>query len=184
MTLSAPNLTRLLAPLVAFAVVLATLLALNSGAEELGAPERVADAPGYDPSTQGRIEQARAAIAADPTSAAAYTGLGSAQVQLARATGDPSGTLVRAAERNFDAALRHDPASVDATIGLGQVALGRHDFRGGLRLGRRALRLEPALLRAYPVIVDGLIEVGRYDQAGRALQRMIDLKPNLASYAR
>ena len=34
------------------------------------------------------------------------------------------------------------------------------------------------------MLVDALIELGRYDQAGRALQRWVDIKPTLASYAR
>ncbi len=34
------------------------------------------------------------------------------------------------------------------------------------------------------MLVDSLVELGRYRQAGRALQAMIDRKPDLASYAR
>jgi tetratricopeptide (TPR) repeat protein len=34
------------------------------------------------------------------------------------------------------------------------------------------------------VIADAQIELGRYDDAARTLQRMVDLKPNLSSYAR
>ena len=36
----------------------------------------------------------------------------------------------------------------------------------------------------YASIVDGQIELGRYAAAGRTLERMVSLKPNLASYAR
>ena len=39
-------------------------------------------------------------------------------------------------------------------------------------------------MKPYGVIVDALVELGRYDAAERALQRMVDLKPNLDSYAR
>ena len=34
------------------------------------------------------------------------------------------------------------------------------------------------------MLVDSLVELGRYRQAGRALQQMVDRKPDLASYAR
>jgi tetratricopeptide (TPR) repeat protein len=34
------------------------------------------------------------------------------------------------------------------------------------------------------VIVDAQVELGRYDEAARSLQHMVDLKPNLSSYAR
>ncbi|MGH2941503.1 MAG: hypothetical protein ACRDLN_01820, partial [Solirubrobacteraceae bacterium] len=44
--------------------------------------------------------------------------------------------------------------------------------------------LGPELARPFAVLVDAQVELGRYEQAGRSLQRMIDLRPNLASYAR
>ena len=41
----------------------------------------------------------------------------------------------------------------------------------------------PARIGAF-VRVDALVELGRYDEAERELQAMIDRKPNLAAYAR
>ena len=99
-----------------------------------------------------------------------------------RETGDA--TLYSRAERSFDSALRRDPRNVTAVIGAGTLALARHDFREGLRLGERALALAPATVRPYAVIVDAQVELGRYADAERSLQRMVDLRPNLASYAR
>ena len=66
---------------------------------------------------------------------------------------------------------------------MGSLAIARHDFRAGLRYGERARPPRPAS-SPYGVIVDALVELGRYDAAERTLQRMVDLKPNLASYAR
>ena len=48
----------------------------------------------------------------------------------------------------------------------------------------QAHRLAPEVVRPLGVIVDAQVELGRYDDAARTLQRMVDLKPNLASYAR
>ena len=67
---------------------------------------------------------------------------------------------------------------------MATLALARHDFRGGLRHAERARRLGPQLARPFSVLVDAQLELGRYEQAGRSLQQMIDLQPNLASYAR
>src|SRR5207245_392884 len=50
--------------------------------------------------------------------------------------------------------------------------------------GLRAHAEAPEVVRPYGVIVDAEIELGRYAEAGRTLQRMVDLKPNLSSYAR
>jgi tetratricopeptide (TPR) repeat protein len=68
----------------------------------------------------------------------------------------------------------------------GTLALARHDFASALVLARRAQRQAggPGAVAPYPVLVDALIELGRYDEAERALQAMVDLKPNLAAYAR
>jgi tetratricopeptide (TPR) repeat protein len=64
------------------------------------------------------------------------------------------------------------------------LALSRHDFRAGLRYGQRALAAAPGVARIYGVIVDAQVELGRYADAERSLQRMVDLKPGLSSYAR
>jgi tetratricopeptide (TPR) repeat protein len=121
-------------------------------------------------------------VRAQPGEATGYAQLGDAYLQRTRETGD-FGFYVRA-ERSFDEALRREPGNATATVGAGTLALARHDFDQGLRLGRRALALAPETVRPYAVIVDGQVELGRYSAARRSLQRMVDLKPNLASYSR
>ena len=103
-------------------------------------------------------------------------------MQRLRETGD-AGLYVRA-DRAFSAAARRDPRSLDATVGLGTLALARHDFRGALKLGRRAQALAPSSFAPYAVLVDAQVELGRFAAAGRTLQQMVDFKPGLASYAR
>ena len=48
--------------------------------------------------------------------------------------------------------------------------------------GARALGARVA--RAYPALVDALVELGRYREAERTLQRFVDLRPGLAAYTR
>jgi tetratricopeptide (TPR) repeat protein len=81
-------------------------------------------------------------------------------------------------------ALALNPNDVDALVGAGTLALARHDFATGLRYGEAARRAAPSLVRPLGVIVDAQVELGRYREAARTLNRMVDLKPNLASYAR
>jgi tetratricopeptide (TPR) repeat protein len=69
-------------------------------------------------------------------------------------------------------------------LGLGSLALVRHEFRAALGHGRRAQRLLPGSARPYGVIGDALLELGRYGRAFRAYERMVTLRPSLASYAR
>ena len=119
---------------------------------------------------------------APAASVLAITRRGNDELQRARETADPAHYAL--AQAAFSSALRRDPRSVDATIGMATLALARHDFREGLRYAQRARRLGPGLVRPFSVLVDAEVELGRYARAGRTLQRMIDLRPSLASYAR
>src|SRR5207253_9237219 len=57
-------------------------------------------------------------------------------------------------------------------------------FVAALDWGRRARRLDPASSRALGVIGDAEIELGRYPDALSSVQQMVDLRPDLSSYAR
>lgn len=81
-------------------------------------------------------------------------------------------------------AIKRDPFSAAAHTERGILRLGRHDFRGALRDGTRAGRLAPGVVKTLGVLVDANVELGRYAEAGRVLQQMVDLKPSLDSYAR
>ena len=76
------------------------------------------------------------------------------------------------------------PAGADVLAEAAGTAAGRHDFRRALRLARRARALAPNALVAYPVLVDALVELGRYREAERTLQRFVDLRPGVPAYAR
>ena len=84
----------------------------------------------------------------------------------------------------LDTALRRDPDNVGALSGLGTLALARHQFRLGLSSGIARTASPPRCSQPYFVIVDAEVELGRYRDAGTTLQRLIDLRPTLASYAR
>jgi tetratricopeptide (TPR) repeat protein len=157
MAIQRPLLIKLLAPLLAFAATLALVSHLNrSSSPSLGTSR----AAGAD----------------------AYAARGDALLQKVRETGDPLNYV--AAERAFRRALAEDPKNAAALAGMGSLANGRHDFATGLEYGRRARAAAPDIVRFYGVEVDALVELGRYGAAERTLQKMVDLRPNLASYAR
>src|SRR5262245_39248967 len=168
--------------LTAFACTLAVLV-LTRGDESTPRPQApttgYADAIRPDASTDAEIERLQAAVR---RGAPAEAPLAGAYLQKARETGDPSfyvradGVLSRALERGPE-----DPAEL---IEASALAAGRHDFRSALRLATRARALQPESIAAYPVLVDALVELGRYDQAERTLQQFIDSRPSLAAYAR
>ena len=71
-------------------------------------------------------------------------------------------------------ARRLAPADAAALTASGTLALARHDFRGALRDGEAARRAAPDSTQPDAVLVDANVELGRYDAAATALQRMID----------
>jgi tetratricopeptide (TPR) repeat protein len=118
----------------------------------------------------------------DPADAHGLALLGLAYQQAARESGDPS--YYPKSEAALRRALRLGQDDLVATSGLGALALSRHQFRAGLALGRRAVALSPTTARGYGIVGDALVELGRYEEAFAAFDRMASLKPTLASYAR
>jgi tetratricopeptide (TPR) repeat protein len=119
---------------------------------------------------------------AAPQTAPQLDRLGNAFAQRARETGDAS--FYARAEAAYRSALRLVPNDLAATIGLGSVALSRHDFRRALVLGHRALALSPSTAAGYGVVGDALVELGRYPAAFATFDKMVTLKPSVSSYAR
>jgi tetratricopeptide (TPR) repeat protein len=117
-----------------------------------------------------------------PGDQAAQTSLGLAYQQRARESGDPS--FYSRSEAILRAALTQAPDDVDTLIGLGALALARHQFDDGLDWAHRAVAANPYKPGGYGILSDALTELGRYDEAVKAIQDMVDLRPDQPSYAR
>jgi hypothetical protein len=173
----------------AFLVALAAVVARD---ELAGAPEGARDGMSAAPAaaagdagkirptadTPAEIARLQAAVRRSPRAAAPRVALASEYLQRVRETGDPA--FYGRAEALLRGVLAREPRNADALVELAGLSLSRHDFRGGLQLARRSR----AGLAALPAEVDALVELGRYGEARRALQRLADLKPNLSTYAR
>jgi tetratricopeptide (TPR) repeat protein len=182
MALKRINLMGLAAVAAAFLLALAVFgLLSRSGTPAVHGGAAGATAAGSR-TTDGRIAALQAEIRNHAGDTGSYALLADAYLQKVRETGD-AGFYTRAAGV-LAVAERRDPRSSAVATGLGTLALARHDFRAGLRWGLTAHRLAPAVVRPLGVIVDARVELGRYGDAGRTLQRMVDEKPNLASYSR
>ena len=121
-------------------------------------------------------------VRTEPTDAQALTELGFAYQLRWRETADAS--YLPRSEAALTRAARYGTDDANAVLGLGSLGLIRHEFRTALMHGRRAQRLLPGSYRPYGVVGDALLELGRYDEAFAAFDRMISLRPTLASYAR
>jgi tetratricopeptide (TPR) repeat protein len=132
--------------------------------------------------TAALVSRLVAQVRTQPNVARTYTLLGLAYQQRAREAGNPVYYTKSASALRRAAAL--DPQDPTTTSALGSLALARHDFRKALTLGRRAVRSAPHTARNYGVLGDALIELGRYDEAFAAFDRMSSLRPDLSSYSR
>jgi tetratricopeptide (TPR) repeat protein len=180
MTLS-PRIPGLLAAALAALVVFgATALVLSRTRGE--APAAASAAAPAPRTTDGTIAAAQARLAEEPGDVRALTALAGASLDKGRQTGDPTwNTRAEEAARN---ALERDPASFEAMDALGTLALTRHRFAEALDWSRRSLATAPGRVAPLGIRADALIELGRYEAGVAAIQRRLDLRPDLPAYSR
>ena len=129
-----------------------------------------------------RIEAAQGIVRKAPESLAGYNALAAAYMQKARETAD-FGYYARAEE----ALKRSDEVAPDnqgANRLRGYLLLAYHRFAEAREVAARAVAQNPRDYEAYGALVDAHVELGQYDEAQKALQAMLDVRPYTASYAR
>lgn len=118
-----------------------------------------------------------------PSDDVAWASLGTAYVQQAAITGDP--TYYPKAQGALRRSLQVEPENNAAALtGQAALAAGRHDFFGSLKLAREAKRINPYSAANQGILSDALQQLGRYGAARAELQRMLNLKPGVASFTR
>lgn len=169
--------------------LVAALLAVGGIALRPSRPASVGGEPASTPvSTVDEIarsiEAARARLDRLPGDWTTWANLGLAYVQQARVSGDPS-NYARAEEAlNRSLAVRPATGNAVALAGHGALAAARHDFAAALDYGNRSLAIDPYRAATQGVVADALVELGRYEEAFEAIQKMVDLRPDTSSYAR
>ncbi|TMD84951.1 MAG: tetratricopeptide repeat protein [Chloroflexi bacterium] len=163
------------------AVVVTTSLLAACGSQSASPiTSRVHQAIGMG--TNDVIAQAQAKLKTQPNDWQAVDLLAGTYLQKVREAGDPS--YYPKVETLLNRALAHDASDAEATTLMGTLALARHQFVAALDWGRKAHALDPASSRALGIMGDAQIELGRYPEALRSVQQMVDLRPDLSSYAR
>jgi tetratricopeptide (TPR) repeat protein len=175
---------RLSAVVLAFALAVAVFTATRGDERAAAGPPRVGGTTALalrpQADTDARIARLQADVRSGRTDRAAA--LAAAYLQKVRETGDAS--FYTRADALLRQALARDPRDQATLVQAATLAAARHDFRASLRTARRAADVLPGTVAPLPILVDSLVELGRYGEAERTLQHLVDLKPNLTAYAR
>ncbi len=118
----------------------------------------------------------------EPGNPVNWNSLAEALMQKARENADA--TYYTHAERAYRQALTLNPKSVDALNGMSWIESGRHEFEQSIDWANKALAVDPKSNDAYGLIGDAQVEIGDYDAAFTAYQKMLDIRPDIASYSR
>jgi tetratricopeptide (TPR) repeat protein len=129
-----------------------------------------------------RVKEMDAQLAAHPDDAGAAMLLADALLRQTRVVGNPG--LAARAEQVLAQVLRVDPSNYDANRMLGALYLSQHRFREAVKAGEKTRDARPYDPVNYGVIGDGHLELGEYDAAFDAYDRMMALRPSAAAYAR
>jgi tetratricopeptide (TPR) repeat protein len=157
--------------------------AASTPASPIGGP---ADSPGpasaSDPLSVS-ILKAQAQLRSYPQDEQTWAELGTAYVQQARVTGDP--TYYPKAEGALGRSLSLNTTdNWQGLIGMGSLANARHEFSQALGWARKARAINPYNSTIYGVMDDALTQLGDYPGATAALQKMLDLQPGIPAFTR
>jgi tetratricopeptide (TPR) repeat protein len=127
------------------------------------------------------IERLESEQSKNPSSKTAIT-LSSLYLQKVRETADIS--YYQKVDSLMESSLKSDSNNAEIYGVQSSVALGRHNFKLGLELANKAITLNPSRAFYYGLATDAHIELGQYNEAVESVQKMIDTRPDLASYSR
>lgn len=155
--------------------VAATLLLISVGLTCVVAQSRLPRPTAGKTPSETRIERARSAIALRPDLVEPWNDLAMALAGRARETGNP--VYYDEARKALDRALERDPSDLAARKTEIWLLLGRHAFQDALAKAKALNARIPDDVQVYGFLVDAHAELGEYDEAEKAAQWMLDLRP-------
>ena len=129
-----------------------------------------------------RIKDMEARLSKTPDDTGAAVILADALLRHVRVTGNVG--LALRAEQALKRALNQDSTNYEANRMLGALYLAQHRFREAIKVGEKNRDARPYDPVNYGVIGDGHLELGDYEEAFAAFDRMMTLRPSAAAYAR
>lgn len=129
------------------------------------------------------IAAIQAQLKITPGNAASWAALGTDYIQQAKNTANPmyypkaDGALARSAQLQ-------PTGNAAALAGTAALRAAQHRFAEALALAQQAQALDPQDSTIHGTLADALTQLGRYDEARAAVQRMLDLHPGTPAYTR
>lgn len=133
--------------------------------------------------TKNSITVLQNKIAANSSDSKSIIALANYFILEARVTGNYSYYDV-AAMKLINDALKMNANNFEALTLKSLIYLSQHHFADGLVTAKKARNIIPYNAFVHGILVDGNVEMGNYDSAIDGAQKMMDIRPDLRSYAR
>lgn len=122
-----------------------------------------------------RIAAARKVLSSHPKRADAWNDLALALSRRARETADPA--YYKEAFAATERSLQLEPGNLEGRKMQVWILLGQHEFLRAVEAAEQLNRAVPDDVLVYGFLVDGYVELGRYAEAEKAAQWMLDMRP-------
>ncbi|HET9135054.1 MAG TPA: tetratricopeptide repeat protein [Candidatus Kapabacteria bacterium] len=132
---------------------------------------------------QETVTKLRGEIKAHPEKKKNYSDLAQVFIEEARVTGRHH-QYYPVASRLVDEALTKDSLFFDALLLKATIEMTKHRFTEAKQTINTTIRVNPYNASAYGVLADANTELGLYDEAATAVDKMMGARPDLRSYAR
>jgi tetratricopeptide (TPR) repeat protein len=124
-----------------------------------------------------------AATEANPDDTKSALKLAALYIQEARETGNYM-YYDMAAMKYVNNVLAKNPEDFNALVFKSLIYLSQHHFAEGLQVAQMAQKVNPNNAYVYGLLVDGYVEMGKYDSAVASSDKMVSMRPDLTSYSR
>lgn len=159
---------------ICLAAIAATALVTEGPAAPSGSSRVTPGSPVGSPAER-RIASARAAIDLHPKRVDGFNDLALALARRARETGDPA--YYAEAWGVTERALEIEPGHLETRKMQVWILLGQHEFPRAVEAAEAINKQVPDDVLTYGFLVDGYTELGRYADAEKAAQWMLDIRP-------
>jgi tetratricopeptide (TPR) repeat protein len=133
--------------------------------------------------TRQKVAELTLRVASHPSEVKPRLQLATIYIAEARITGEHP-YYYPAIHQLLDGVLMIDPKNFEATVFKASVDLSQHQFAAAKEMGEKAKAINPSNAYVYGILVDANVELGQYQEAIAASDKMQTLKPSLEAYSR